>query len=107
MLLDRHDLRSLPAPCGLRPIRTRDITITHQLRALRRLELHEAAKGTSVRRRISLKGKRGPDHAADHDALMVFLIGVPTSGGGVKGEVARLKGEQIALHEAMLDRGCL
>jgi len=47
------------------------------------------------------------DNAADHDALMVFLIGVPTSGGGVKGEVARLKGEQQALHEAMLERGCL
>lgn len=47
------------------------------------------------------------DHAADHDALMVFLIGVPTSGGGVKGEVAELKGEQKALHEAMLDQGCL
>jgi hypothetical protein len=42
------------------------------------------------------------DNAADHDALMVFLIGVPTSGGGVRGEVARLKGQQIALHEAML-----
>lgn len=47
------------------------------------------------------------DGAADHDALMVFLIGVPTSGGGVKGEVAELKGEQKALHEALLDRGCL
>ena len=47
------------------------------------------------------------DAAADHDALMVFLIGVPTSGGGVKGEVARLKGEQQALHSAMLDGGCI
>jgi hypothetical protein len=47
------------------------------------------------------------DGAADHDALMVFLIGVPTSGGGVKGEVADLKGQQIALHEALLNRGCL
>lgn len=47
------------------------------------------------------------DHAASHDALMVFLIGVPTSGGGVKGEVAELKGEQKALHNAMLDQGCI
>jgi hypothetical protein len=47
------------------------------------------------------------DHAADHDAWMVFLIGVPTSGGGVKGEVADLKGQQNALHEALLDQGCL
>ena len=47
------------------------------------------------------------DGAADHDALMVFLIGVPTSGGGVKGQVADLKGQQVALHEALLDRGCL
>ena len=47
------------------------------------------------------------DNAADHDALMVFLIGVPTSGGGVRGEVARLKGEQNALHQALLDRDCL
>jgi hypothetical protein len=47
------------------------------------------------------------DHAADHDTLMVLLIGVPTSGGGVKGEVADLKGQQIAIHKAMLDQGCL
>ena len=47
------------------------------------------------------------DAAANRDAWMVFLIGVPTSGGGVKGEVARLKGEQQALHEALLDGGCL
>src|SRR6478672_11579183 len=40
------------------------------------------------------------DHSANNDALMVFLIGVPTSGGGVKGQVADLKGQQIALHEA-------
>jgi hypothetical protein len=46
------------------------------------------------------------DSAADRDALMVFLIGVPTSGGGVKGQVADLKGQQNALHEAELDRGC-
>jgi hypothetical protein len=47
------------------------------------------------------------DSAAGNDILMVFLIGVPTSGGGVKGEVARLKGEQIALHHAMLQANCL
>lgn len=46
------------------------------------------------------------DSAARTDTIMVFLIGVPTSGGGVKGEVARLKGEQIAIHRAMLDAGC-
>lgn len=46
------------------------------------------------------------DSAATTDAWMVFLIGIPTSGGGVKGEVARLKGEQIAIHRAMLDAGC-
>jgi hypothetical protein len=47
------------------------------------------------------------DHAASHDALMVFLIGVPTSGGGVKGQVADLKGQQDALHAAMRDNSCL
>ncbi|MBN8900499.1 MAG: hypothetical protein J0H19_04065 [Rhodospirillales bacterium] len=47
------------------------------------------------------------DQAADRDALMVFLIGVPTSGGGVKGQVADLKGQQQALHNAMLSQGCL
>ena len=47
------------------------------------------------------------DSAADRDALMVVLIGVPTSGGGIKGEVARLKGEQNALHGAMRDSNCL
>jgi len=47
------------------------------------------------------------DHAASHDALMVFLIGVPTSGGGVKGQVADLKGQQTALHDAQRDNNCL
>ncbi len=47
------------------------------------------------------------DRAADHDALMVFLIGVPTSGGGVKGQVADLKGQQDALHNALRDHNCL
>ena len=47
------------------------------------------------------------DHAADHDALMVFLIGVPTSGGGVKDQVADIKGQQIALHGAMMDQNCI
>ena len=47
------------------------------------------------------------DSAASHDAWMVFWIGVPTSGGGVKGEVARLKGEQNALQEAQLAANCL
>jgi hypothetical protein len=47
------------------------------------------------------------DSAATTDIWMVILIGVPTSGGGVKGEVARLKGEQIALHNAMLMAGCI
>lgn len=46
------------------------------------------------------------DKAADNDALMVVLIGVPTSGGGIKGEVARLKGEQEALRRAMVERSC-
>jgi hypothetical protein len=46
------------------------------------------------------------DSAATLDIWMVILIGVPTSGGGVKGEVARLKGEQIAIHRGLLDAGC-
>lgn len=46
------------------------------------------------------------DRASKNDALMVFLIGVPTSGGGVPGEVARLKGEREAVRMAMRDRGC-
>ncbi|MCR9148848.1 MAG: hypothetical protein NXH83_01610 [Rhodobacteraceae bacterium] len=46
------------------------------------------------------------DKAASDDALMVFLIGVPTSGGGVPGEVARLKGEQEAIRQALRDRSC-
>ena len=47
------------------------------------------------------------DSAANRDALMVFLIGVPTSGGGVKSQVADLKGQQVALHPAMLEHGCI
>ena len=47
------------------------------------------------------------DDAADQDALMVFLIGVPTSGGGIKSEVARLKGEKQALRRARVERGCM
>ena len=44
--------------------------------------------------------------AAETDAWMVFLIGFPTSGGGVTGEVARLKGENEALRQSMVARGC-
>lgn len=47
------------------------------------------------------------DHSANTDALMVFLIGVPTSGGGVKSQVADLKGQQIALHDGMLEASCI
>jgi hypothetical protein len=47
------------------------------------------------------------DDAANRDAVMVFLIGVPTSGGGVKGQVADLKGQQIAIHNALRDHSCL
>ncbi len=46
------------------------------------------------------------DRAAKNDAWMVFLIGVPTSGGGIPGEVARLKGEQEAIRRSMLERDC-
>ena len=46
------------------------------------------------------------DKAASSDAWMVFLIGVPTSGGGTPGEVARLKGEQEALRRYIVERGC-
>lgn len=46
------------------------------------------------------------DKAAEQDALMVFLIGVPTSGGGIESEVARLKGEQEALRQSLRDRNC-
>ena len=46
------------------------------------------------------------DSAASTDIWMVILIGVPTSGGGVKGEVVRLKGEQIAIHHAIIAADC-
>ena len=46
------------------------------------------------------------DKAASTDAWMVFLIGIPTSGGGTPGEVARLKGEQEALRRYMVERNC-
>jgi len=46
------------------------------------------------------------DKAAKSDAWMVFLIGFPTSGGGVTGEVARLKGEQEALRQSLINRSC-
>ena len=46
------------------------------------------------------------DKAATNDAVMVFLIGVPTSGGGVTGEVARLKGEQEAIRRSLIERNC-
>jgi hypothetical protein len=46
------------------------------------------------------------DKAAENDAVMVFLIGVPTSGGGTPGEVARLKGEQEAIRRRMVERNC-
>lgn len=46
------------------------------------------------------------DKAASNDALMVFIIGVPTSGGGTPGEVARLKGEQEAIRRTMVEKTC-
>ena len=46
------------------------------------------------------------DKAASSDAWMVFLIGVPTSGGGTPGEVARLKGEQEAIRRYMVEKDC-
>ncbi len=46
------------------------------------------------------------DSAARRDAMTVFLIGVPVSGGGVKGEVARLKGNQEAIRRTMVARDC-
>jgi len=46
------------------------------------------------------------DNAANRDAWTVFLIGVPVSGGGNKTEVARLKGEQEALRQALRDKDC-
>ncbi len=46
------------------------------------------------------------DRAANTDAWMVFLIGVPISGGGTPGEVARLKGEQEALRRYMVEHDC-
>lgn len=46
------------------------------------------------------------DKAASNDAVMVFLIGVPTSDGGTPGEVARLKGEQEAIRKSMVERSC-
>src|SRR3954447_3886484 len=47
------------------------------------------------------------DSAADRDALMVFLIGIPTSGGGVKTQVADLKGQSGALHSALMGHSCI
>lgn len=46
------------------------------------------------------------DKAASSDTVMVILIGVPTSGGGTPGEVARLKGEQEAIRRSMVERNC-
>ena len=46
------------------------------------------------------------DKAANNDAMMVILIGVPTSGGGVTGEVSRLKGEKEALRQSLVARNC-
>ena len=46
------------------------------------------------------------DKAAKTDAWMVFLIGFPTSGGGVTGEVAKLKGENEAIRQSMVNRNC-
>lgn len=53
-----------------------------------------------------IRSSKTQDDAATTDALMVFLIGIPTSGGGVKGEVARLKGQREALRQSARDAGC-
>lgn len=53
-----------------------------------------------------IRASGNQDDAANRDAWTVFLIGVPTSGGGNKAEVARLKGEQEALRQALRDKDC-
>ena len=53
-----------------------------------------------------VRASASQDQAAGNDRVMVFLIGVPTSGGGIAGEVARLKGEQEALRRSMVERSC-
>jgi len=50
-----------------------------------------------------LAGLRG---IRDAGPAPVFLIGVLTNGGGVSGEVARLKGEQEAVRRAMVQKRC-
>jgi hypothetical protein len=47
------------------------------------------------------------DRPANHDALMVFLTGVPTSGDNVKEQMADMKGRQTALHGALMEQNCL
>ncbi len=47
------------------------------------------------------------DKAASTDAWMVALIGVPTSGGGTPGEVARLKGEREAIRRSLVEQRCV
>lgn len=53
-----------------------------------------------------IRASETQDKAAQNDTMMVILIGVPTSNGGIKSEVARLKGENEALRRAMRERGC-
>lgn len=46
------------------------------------------------------------DDAAAADVLTVILVGRPVSSGGIKGQVSSLKGQRLALRQAIHDGGC-
>jgi len=47
------------------------------------------------------------DRASNRDTLTVIFLGAPLSAGGIKGEVARLKGEEIAISRSLMYGGCI
>jgi len=44
--------------------------------------------------------------AVTADVVSVLLIGIPLSGGGVKQEIAALKGQQLRLQASLEQEGC-
>ncbi|MBL1242494.1 MAG: hypothetical protein COB13_011640 [OCS116 cluster bacterium] len=53
-----------------------------------------------------IRSSKTQDDAASTDVVMVILIGLPTSGGGIKNEIASLKGQREALRQSARDAGC-
>ncbi len=74
-----------------------------------KLTCKQMAQELALRDNELAKASAQEDRASSNDTLGVLLLGVPTasaSGENISGTVARLKGEQVALRDAMIRASC-